>query len=135
MPVLVIFLETIEHPRKKQEVYKLLEIFQDISGFPPKMWRTGIIGFGKYHYAYASGQSGAAPLVVFSPRKTKFSLYILPVEEEDLLNRLGKAKFGKSCVYVNKLADIDLDVLRLMIRSCIRNKKKLYPVVNRDGIE
>lgn len=121
------FLENIDHPDKKEEAYQLLEIFQEVSGYAPKMWGASIIGFGKYHYTYESGHSGVAPLVGFSPRKTRFSLYLLPVEEEDLVDKLGKVKLGKSCVYVNKLADIDLDVLKQMIQSSIKYTKKLYP--------
>ena len=120
------FLETIDHPRKKEEAYRLLEVFQEASGYPPKMWGSSIIGFGKYHYTYASGHSGVAPLVGFSPRKTRFSLYILPIENEDLVDQLGKVNLGKSCVYVNKLADIDLDVLKQLIRSSIQYTKKLH---------
>lgn len=123
------FIEKLESPKKKEDAYRLLEIFKEVSGYEPKMWGPSIIGFGSYHYTYESGHSGVAPLVGFSPSKARFSLYLLPVEEDkkDLVNKLGKVKLGKSCIYVNKLADIDLEVLKEMIRFSIAYTHKLYP--------
>ncbi len=93
------------------------------------MWGPSIIGYGSYHYKYNSGHEGDAALTGFSPRKAAHSLYLYPgdPEREVLLERLGKHKSGKSCVYINKLADIDEDVLRNMIRRTVTQVKARYP--------
>ena len=97
------------------------------------MWGPSIIGFGKYHYKYATGHEGDAPLVGFSPRKAKISLYVTGnnEEREEQLTRLGKHTSGKACVYVNKLEDIDQDVLKEIILSSIATLEVTYP----DGID
>src|SRR5690606_8674207 len=109
--------------------FELIEIFKSLSGFEPKMWGPSIIGFGKYHYKYASGHEGDAPITGFSPRKDAIALYLVPESEkrEEMLSRLGKHKSGKSCVYVKKLADIDRDVLKEMIADSIAHITTLYP--------
>jgi hypothetical protein len=123
------FIEKIDHERKKKEAYQLLEIFEKVTGYEAKMWGASIIGFGTYHYKYESGHEGDAPLAGFSPRKAKISLYLDPErdEREELLGRFGKHTTGKSCIYVNKLADIDLDVLEELIEKTVEKYKKLYP--------
>lgn len=123
------FIEAVESERKREDAYTLLAIFTETTGFEAKMWGQSIIGFGKYHYQYKSGHEGEAPLVGFSPRKAKFSLYFAqadPVREE-MLNRLGKHTSGKSCIYINKLADIDIEVLKALIKSSIEFLQTLYP--------
>ncbi|MGK7379509.1 DUF1801 domain-containing protein [Planococcus sp. 1R117A] len=124
--------ETVENPKKKQDAYRLLEIFQETSGYPPKMWGPSIIGFGSYHYVYASGHSGDAPLAGFSPRKAKISLYIASGDPdyEQRLAKLGKHTSGKSCVYINKLEDIDTAVLKELIIQSMDFTKKLYAEYN-----
>ena len=89
------------------------------SGFEPKMWGPTIIGFGNYHYKYASGHEGDAPVIGFSPRKAEFSLYVYsPTEEsEKLLSDLGKFKMGKACIYVKRLSDIDLSTLQKLCKE------------------
>ncbi|WP_203334256.1 DUF1801 domain-containing protein [Planococcus beigongshangi] len=123
------FIEQVENPKKRQDAYRLLEIFEELSGHPAKMWGPSIIGFGSYHYVYATGHEGDAPLVGFSPRKAKISLYIgtSEGENEPLLKDLGKHTSGKSCVYVNKLADIDEEALKKMIVKSIADIQMLYP--------
>jgi len=125
----VAFLEEIEDPRKKADAYKLLEIFSETSGHPPRMWGAGMIGFGRYHYRYPTGHEGDSFLVGFSPRKGKTSLYFATgdAEREALLERLGKHTSGKSCVYINRVADIDIDVLRQLIRQSIDFLERTYP--------
>ena len=93
------------------------------------MWGASIIGFGSYHYKYASGHEGDAALVGFSPRKAKISLYFAAAdsEREKLLSQLGKHKSGKGCVYINELADIDVDILQKLIRQSIDFLKRTYP--------
>jgi hypothetical protein len=123
------FIEQVDHPQKKADAYKLLEIFTETTGYPAKMWGPSIIGFGSYHYKYASGHEGDAPLVGFSPRKAKISLYLAACdpERETLLKSLGKFTTGKSCVYINKLADIDVEVLKKLILASIKYLRETYP--------
>lgn len=123
------YIETIDHQRKKAEAYELLDIFQEVSGFEPEMWYPNIIGFGQYHYQYESGLEGDASYVAFAPRKAKISLYLSPDFEgrEELLTAFGKHTTGKMCIYVNKLADIDKDILREMIKRSIHHTKSVYP--------
>ncbi|GGJ54111.1 DUF1801 domain-containing protein [Virgibacillus salexigens] len=123
------FIEQVESPKKKEDAYRLLDIFTETTGYPAKMWGTSIIGFGSYHYQYASGHEGDAALVGFSPRKAKFSLYFATgdQEREDLLQKLGKHTSGKACVYINKLADIDIDVLKQLINQSVTFLKEKYP--------
>lgn len=101
---------------KKQDSYRLVKLMREWTGFEPKMWGPSIIGFGSYHYKYASGHEGDAPLIGFSPRKAAFSLYVYcPIEEhKHFLDTLGKFKMGKACIYVNKLSDIDMLTLEKM---------------------
>lgn len=111
------FIESVPSPKKRGNAYILLDIFTETTGCQAKMWGPSIIGFGKYHYKYASGHEGDAPLAGFSPRKGKISLYFAPGDKkrEELLNDFGKHTTGKSCVYINNVADIDVDVLRALI--------------------
>jgi len=124
------FIEQVDHPKKREDAYRLLDIFTETSGFPAKMWGPSIIGFGSYHYRYASGHEGDAPYVGFSPRKAKISLYFAPGDEkrEELLSSFGKYTAGKGCVYINKVADIDEEVLKQLIRQSIDFLKRTYPV-------
>lgn len=94
---------------------------QSVTGCEPKMWGPSIIGFGHYHYRYASGHEGDMPLVGFSPRKAAISLYVYTgmEEHEHLLENLGKFRKGKSCIYVNKLADINQDELKKLMTETI----------------
>jgi hypothetical protein len=123
------FIENVDHPKKREDAFKLLQIFEETSGYPAKMWGPSIIGFGSYHYVYESGHSGDAPLVGFSPRKAKISLYFATgdTEREKLLSQLGKHTAGKACVYINKLEDIDTDVLKSIILQSIAFLENLYP--------
>lgn len=123
------FIQQVESDNKREDALKLLEIFTETSGHPPKMWGDSIIGFGRYHYKYASGHEGDAPLVGFSPRKAKISLYFATGDSarEKLLQQFGKHTSGKACVYINKLDDIDVDVLKQLITQSITFLQKLYP--------
>lgn len=116
------FIEQIESASKKQDAYILLDKFAEVTQLTPKMWGPSIIGYGKYSYTYESGHSGEAPLVSFSPRKTNFSLYFTleQAKREELLSKLGKHRSGKSCVYINKLADIDLTILDELTIETVR---------------
>lgn len=123
------FIEGVADAKKREDAYRLLDIFTEITGYPAKMWGSSIIGFGSYHYKYASGHEGDAPLVGFSPRKAKISLYLASndPERDALLESLGKHTQGKGCVYINKVADIDVNVLRKLIRQSVEHLRKLYP--------
>ncbi|QGQ44737.1 DUF1801 domain-containing protein [Metabacillus sediminilitoris] len=123
------FIENVDSPKKREDAYKLLDIFTETSGYEAKMWGPSIIGFGKYHYKYDSGHEGDAPLVGFSPRKAKISLYFATgdTKREELLKDFGKHTTGKACVYINKMADIDEDVLKALITQSITFLKEMYP--------
>ena len=103
----------VDNEQKKSDSHKLIELMSIWSGFEPKMWGPTIIGFGSYHYKYASGHEGHAPLLAFSPRKTQFSLYVYSKTEKSdkLLMNLGKFKMGKACIYFKKLSDINISIL------------------------
>lgn len=118
------FISTIDHEGKQKDAFEVLEMMKQITKEEPKMWGTSIIGFGDVRYKYASGREGDWFKVGFSPRKTKMSLYLMGCDvskADEMLGRLGKHKTGKGCLYVNKLADIDTDVLREMIKEGYEN--------------
>ena len=123
------FINAVEDTAKRNDSFELVKIMQEESGFEPKMWGPGIIGFGSYHYKYDSGHEGDAPLVAFSPRKAAISLYCYTTTEnkEELLSKLGKHKASKGCIYIKKLTDIDTEILRKIILLSIENLNKLYP--------
>ncbi|WP_251550778.1 DUF1801 domain-containing protein [Neobacillus muris] len=123
------FIENVDHPKKREDAYQLLDIFTETTGFPAKMWGPSIIGFGSYHYKYKTGHEGDAPLVGFSPRKAKISLYFAAEEpqRDKLLKEFGKHTTGKGCVYINKLADVDIEVLKAFIKHTIQFLNETYP--------
>ena len=123
------FIEAVDHPRRREDARILLKLMRRVTGEEPVMWGPSIVGFGRYRYRYASGQEGEWPIAGFSPRKQNLSIYILPGfgDYDDLLSRLGKHKTGKSCLYVNKLADVDMDVLESLVRATTAEMKRRYP--------
>jgi hypothetical protein len=123
------FINQITDEIKRKDAVLLVDIFQNQTNIEPKMWGPSIIGFGSYHYKYASGHEGDAPLIAFSPRATAISLYLhLPSEQkEDLIQKLGKTKSGKGCIYVKKLSDINLKVLNELIAVSLQSIKQIYP--------
>lgn len=114
--------------QKKKDSFELIKLMKEVTGFEPKMWGPTIIGFGTYHYKYASGHEGDAPLVGFSPRKAEISLYVFTGAEEHeyLLENLGKFRKGKSCIYIKKLENIDLEELKKIMRETINYLNKTY---------
>ncbi|WNS46324.1 DUF1801 domain-containing protein [Paenibacillus sp. MMS20-IR301] len=122
------FIEAIDSLKKREDAYRLLDIFSETTGFPAVMWGPSIIGFGAYHYKYATGHEGDAPLAGYSPRKAKISLYFATGDDERdvLLQKLGKHTAGKACVYVNKLDDIDTEVLKALIRQSVAFLRETY---------
>ena len=115
------FLDAVYHPQKKADSFELLKIMKEVTQEEPIMWGTSIIGFGSYHYRYASGREGDWPIVGFSPRKRSLTVYLTPGLDEigDLLGKLGKHRVGKGCLYINKLSDVDTDVLKEIIKKSI----------------
>ncbi|TQS93621.1 DUF1801 domain-containing protein [Arthrobacter sp. TS-15] len=113
------FLAAVEHPKRREDGFELLEMMRDITGQEAVMWGPSIVGFGSYHYKYESGREGDSAAVGFSPRKTNLALYGLTYgpDADRLLPELGKHKTGAACLYVNKLDDVDRDVLAQMIRT------------------
>lgn len=113
------FLDTIEHPTRRADAERLDAIFREVTGWQPKMWGPTIVGYGSYHYRYETGREGDMCATGFSPRKASLVIYIMPgyADFGALLSGLGKHKLGKSCLYITKLADIDEDVLRQLIRA------------------
>lgn len=124
------FLRAVGDETKIKDCHKIMEIMQQITGYPPKLWGSGIIGFGSYHYVYESGREGDWPLTGFSPRKQNISLYIMSGfgDHEKLLAKLGKHKIGKSCLYVKKLEDINTSILKEMIEESVEKISKKYTV-------
>ena len=112
----------VDKEEKKQDSFRLVELMSEWSGYEPKMWGPTIIGFGSYHYKYPSGHEGDAPLLGFSPRKAEFSLYVIDPNKDnkDFLDKLGKYKMGKSCIYFKRLTDLNLDVLKKQSKEIIK---------------
>ena len=124
------FLDGVDHERRRRDARVVHDMMRRITGYEPKMWGPSIVGFGSYHYKYESGREGDLCLTGFSPRKSALTIYIMPgfSQYDDLLGKLGKHKTGKSCLYVNKLDDIDLDVLEELIRLSVDFMKQKYDV-------
>jgi hypothetical protein len=123
------FINAIDNETKRDESFQLIEMHKALTGCEPYMWGPTIVGFGNYHYKYASGHEGDAPLAAFSPRKDAFVIYLSTEYEgkDELLQKLGKHKMGKGCLYVKKLTDIDMEVLKKMIIQSMKHTKELYP--------
>jgi len=122
------FLNSIEDPQQRKDCQILRKIMQKATGKRARMWGSSIIGFGQYHYKYASGREGDFMLVGFAPRKKQLVIYIMPGFEPwpELMSKLGKYKTGKSCLYVKKLADIDLTVLEPLIDRSVVLMRERY---------
>lgn len=113
------FLRAVPNDRKRGDSFALLEIMKDVTGLEPKLWGTSIVGFGSYHYKYATGREGDMPMIGFSPRKQNLTIYIMDgfSRYEEQRARLGKHKVSVSCLYINKLDDVDRDVLREIVQA------------------
>ena len=124
----IAFLEAVEHPTRKADGFELLEMMKDVTKEKPVMWGTSIIGFGIYHYKYASGREADWLKVGFSPRKRSLTIYLTPGLDEidDLRDELGKHRVGKGCLYINKLSDVDTDVLKQIIKKSIEVLENRY---------
>ena len=122
------FIDMVDNPNKREDAYRLLDIFSEATGMEAKMWGDSMIGYGSYHYKYASGHEGDTFFAGFSPRKAKLSLYLnlWDSQGEALLDELGKHTRGKSCVYVNKLSDINIYVLKKLITLSLQLAKEKF---------
>ncbi|QHS59736.1 DUF1801 domain-containing protein [Chitinophaga agri] len=123
------FLSAVTDEQVRQDCLALVRLMEKASGFKATMWGPAIVGFGKYHYVYDSGHSGDACLVGFSPRKQNISLYLMPglAENSTLLNKLGKHKAAKGCLYIKRLSDVDPDVLAQLIKQSVSYLQQKYP--------
>jgi len=119
--------------QKKADSFRLVELMREWSGCEPRMWGPTIIGFGSYHYKYASGHEGDAPLIGFSPRKAEFSLYVYSATEDSkrLLDDLGKYKMGKACIYIKKLSDINISTLEALCKASVAYLEVHHEVAGR----
>ena len=120
------FLNSIPDEKKRKDAFEVLELMQDITKEPAKMWGNSIVGFGRYHYKYATGHEGDMCITGFSPRKQTLTIYINSGFEMhgELMKQLGKYKTGKVCLYVNKLEDIKLSVLKKLIKASLAQFKR-----------
>ena len=123
------FIGKIENEQVRDDCYTLVKLMKKITGSTPKMWGPSIIGFGKYHYKYDSGHEGDSCIAGFSPRKPNITIYLMPgfTEQAGLLAKLGKHKASKSCLYIKKLDDVDLNVLKTLIKQSVNFVRKTYP--------
>ncbi|HQY90981.1 DUF1801 domain-containing protein [Caldilinea sp.] len=123
------FLASIEDARKQEDCRTVLKIMQEATGAGAKMWGDSIVGFGHYHYTYASGREGDWFLTGFAPRKQNLTLYIMAGfdDYDALLSRLGKHSTGKSCLYIKRLSDVDLDALKTLVKASVEHMRATNP--------
>ena len=124
------FVNGLDDERRRREATTLISMMKKVTGEKPVMWGPTIIGFGSYHYRYASGREGDAPRAGFSPRSAALTVYCMPgfTAHRDLLDRLGPHKTSVSCLYIRRLDDVDQDVLRAIIERTFAEMNKRYPV-------
>jgi hypothetical protein len=124
------FLTSVENDTRRQDALALDALFRRVTGWSPRMWGPTMVGYGQYHYRYETGREGDFLATGFSPRKASLSVYIMPGYQDyaPILERLGKHKLGKSCLYINKLADVDTDALEELIRAGLADLARKYEV-------
>ncbi|WP_268846702.1 DUF1801 domain-containing protein [Flavobacterium aestivum] len=123
------FLVSISNAKRHEDCIFIIDLLSKLSGFEPKMWGTGIVGFGIYNYKYESGHAGNAPLVGLASRKNALTIYLASTfeEKELLLSKLEKHKTSKACLYIQKIEDIDIEILSQLVKKSIEHIKELYP--------
>lgn len=123
------FIASIEDDRRRADCEEVLAMMGEVAGAPPRMWGKTIVGFGLYHYEYASGRTGDWMRIGFSPRKRNLTLYVMTGFDghAELMAKLGKYKTGKSCLYVTRLSDVDRDVLRALMQASLEHMRAKYP--------
>ncbi len=124
------FIAGIENPKRRADAEVLDDLFRRVTGWQPRMWGPTMVGYGQYHYTYDSGRSGDCLATGFSPRKANLVLYIMPgyTDFGHILDRLGKHKLGKACLYINKLADVEIDVVEEIVRAGLDDLATRWPV-------
>lgn len=123
------FLAAVPNAKRREDSLVVAAMMEKATGAPPRMWGPSIVGFGSYHYTYASGREGDAPLTGFSPRKEALTLYILGGFDtyDELVRQLGRCRTGKACLYIKSLDDVNLKVLRRLITASVRHMRRLHP--------
>ncbi len=126
------YLNSIEHPQRKQDCWDIHDLMKKITGKESKMWGHSIVGFGTYHYKYESGREGIMLTTGFSNRKQAITLYIMDgfKRHKELLEKIGPHKRGKSCFYIKKLSDIDIEVLSFVISESLKAVEKKYTIID-----
>ena len=121
------FLDKVPDERRKKDARAVSALMEEVTGEKPAMWGASMVGFGSYHYKYDSGQEGDWPMVAFSPRKDSLTLYIMPgfAEYTELLERLGKHKTGRSCLYIKSLDDVHLPTLKALVRQSVKHMQRI----------
>jgi hypothetical protein len=124
------FLAAVEPPARQAEARRLVQIFSEVTGYAPRVYSHGMVGWGRYDYTYATGHSGTAFATGFAPRKAELSIYVLPGYGDfgPILQRLGKHRVGKACLYLRHLTDADEGVLRELIAAGLADLKSRWPV-------
>ena len=122
------FIAALGDSRREAECKALLDMMREVSGEVPTMWGSSIIGFGSYHYKYASGREGDWPRTGFSPRKASMTIYCMPgfKNQADLLERLGPHKTSVSCLYIRRLDQVDFSVLRSIVARSLQQMERIY---------
>ena len=121
------FIDRVENEQRRKDAREILALMKTVTGEPPKMWGASIVGFGKTRYKYDSGREGDMMLTGFSPRKGSLVLYLGEVfDDAALMKKLGKHKHGKGCLYINKLDDVDRNVLRTLVTHAVAQMRKRY---------
>jgi hypothetical protein len=123
------FLDSVQPEQRQKDGKVLLDLYKEVTGLPPKMWGPTMIGFGSYHYKYDSGHEGDSFRAGFSPRKTSLAIYLVGLGTENVeeLKNLGKHKTsGGSCLYINKLSDVDMNVLKDILVKGFKNMNEKY---------
>ena len=120
------FLNSVADEKKRQDSFTILDFMKKVTGMEPEMWGDSIIGFGSYHYKYASGREGDWFLTGFSPRVQNLTLYIMAGFDnyDQLLGKLGKYSTGKSCLYIKRIEDVDMDVLKELVEQSVEHMKR-----------
>jgi len=124
------FIDGVKDAGRREDAYKIMSLMEEVTGAKPEMWGDSIVGFGAYRYEYESGRSGEWFLTGFAPRKANLTLYIMSgfSRYQELLAKLGKHKTGKSCLYINRLDDIDMKVLRRLVKESVAHVRRIHKV-------
>ena len=124
------FLKSVDNVKRRADAKAVHKMMREVTGNRAKMWGSSLVGFGKYDYRYESGRSGSFMLTGYSPRKASLVVYIMPGFKpyKSLMDKLGKYKTGKSCLYINKLEDVDQNVLQQLIARSVRDMRRKYKV-------